>query len=212
MSGVSMSGERLLSSPITGNARCCALAANGNAAAAPPSSEMNWRRLTSSMGSPLREVRSVAATVTGGRCVAAREAYSLRLRCNHRRGGPIFRKDLHHQYAKRQVCLIPRGMCEVPGLKKVLTSFINRLLTSLSECKFAGNHISNSGPNVVMDSDVAVWGKREFGGAQFELTVKLTQVAEDNLLDFDLRRDASCLHGFLSRQAVCSAEQRHQQQ
>ena len=32
------------------------------------------------------------------------------------------------------------------------------------ECELAGNHISNSGPNVVMDSDVAVWGKREFSG------------------------------------------------
>src|SRR6516162_7931407 len=65
---------------------------------------------------------------------------------------------------------------------------------------------------MVMDSDVAVGGKREFGGAQFELTVKLSQVAEDNLVDFYYRRDASCLHGFLSRQAVCSAKQRHQQQ
>src|SRR6516162_3122125 len=65
---------------------------------------------------------------------------------------------------------------------------------------------------MVMDSDVAVGGKREFGGAQFELTVKLSQMAEDNLIDFYFRRDASCLHGFLSRQAVCSAKQRHQQQ
>src|SRR5262245_29220386 len=37
-------------------------------------------------------------------------------------------------------------------------------------------------------------------------------MAEDNLIDFCFRRDASCLHGFLSRQAVCSAKQRHQQQ
>src|SRR5262249_25660424 len=57
------------------------------------------------------------------------------------------------------------GVCEVPGLKIVLASFIDRLLACLSECEFAGNHISNAGPNVVMDSDVAVWGKREFGGA-----------------------------------------------
>src|SRR5207245_9457740 len=54
---------------------------------------------------------------------------------------------------------------EVPGLKIVLASFIDRLLASLSECELAGNNISNSGPNVVMDSDIAVWGKREFGGA-----------------------------------------------
>ena len=50
-----------------------------------------------------------------------------------------------------------------------------------------------------MYSDVAAWGKREFGGSYFELTVKLSQMAEDNLLDLDLRRDASCLYGFLSR-------------
>src|SRR6516165_6925857 len=37
-------------------------------------------------------------------------------------------------------------------------------------------------------------------------------MAEDNLIDFYFRRDTSCLHGFLSRQAVCSAKQRHQQQ
>jgi hypothetical protein len=54
---------------------------------------------------------------------------------------------------------------EVPGLKIVLASFIDRLLASLSECELAGNHVSNSGPNVVMDSDIAVWGKRDFGGA-----------------------------------------------
>src|SRR5262245_24947929 len=30
---------------------CCARAASGHAAAAPPSSEMNWRRLESNMGS-----------------------------------------------------------------------------------------------------------------------------------------------------------------
>src|SRR5215831_12465581 len=99
------------------------------------------------------------------RCVPARKAYSLWLRCNHRGGRPIFRKNLHDQYAKRHVCLILRGVCEVPCFKKVLAGFIDCLLAPLSESKLAGNHISNSGPNVVMDSDVAVWGKREFGGA-----------------------------------------------
>jgi hypothetical protein len=49
--------------------------------------------------------------------------------------------------------------------KIVLTSSINRLLTSLSECKLAENDISNSGANVVMYSDVAIWRKREFDGA-----------------------------------------------
>src|SRR5262249_34208337 len=127
-------------------------------------------------------------------------------RCNHRGGRPILWKDLHDQYAKRQVCLILRGVCEIPCFKIVLASFIDRLLASLSECKLAGNHISNSGANVVMYSDVAVWGKREFGGSYFELTVKLRQVAKDDLLDLDLRGDTSCLHGFLSRQPVCSAK------
>src|SRR5262245_16724730 len=42
-----VAGERLLRSPITGNARCCAPAVNGHAAA-PPSSVMNSRRLTRS--------------------------------------------------------------------------------------------------------------------------------------------------------------------
>jgi hypothetical protein len=38
--------------PITGIAGCCPPAASGHAAAALPSSVMNWRRLTLSMGSP----------------------------------------------------------------------------------------------------------------------------------------------------------------
>src|SRR5262245_50571882 len=109
---------------------------------------------------------------------------SLWLRCNKRGARPIFRENLHDQHAKRQVCLILRGVCEVPGLKIVLTSFIDRLLACLSECELAGNHISNAGPNVVMDSDVAVWGKPEVGGEQFGRTHKLHQVAEDNLVDF----------------------------
>ena len=45
-------GERLLRNPITGIAGCCARAASGHAAAAPPSSVMNSRRL---MLSPLAE-------------------------------------------------------------------------------------------------------------------------------------------------------------
>jgi hypothetical protein len=45
-------------------------------------------------------------------------------RCNHRGGSPIFRRDLHDQYAKRQVCLILCGVGEVPGLKIVLASFM----------------------------------------------------------------------------------------
>jgi hypothetical protein len=38
--------------PTTGIAGCCARAASGHAAAAPPSSVMNWRRLISDMGLP----------------------------------------------------------------------------------------------------------------------------------------------------------------
>jgi hypothetical protein len=38
--------------PITGIAGCCACAASGHAAPAPPSSVMNSRRLMSNMGLP----------------------------------------------------------------------------------------------------------------------------------------------------------------
>src|SRR5262249_53340300 len=44
------SDEAPLRYPITGIAACCARAASGPAAAAPPSSVRNWRRLRSSMG------------------------------------------------------------------------------------------------------------------------------------------------------------------
>src|SRR4029077_13906646 len=137
----------------TGIAGCCARAPSGQAAAAPPMSVMNSRRF----------IRSPARQSARARN-SCRKAYSLWLRCNHRGSRPIFRKNLHDQYAKWQVCLILRGVCEVPGLKIVFARFIDRLLAPLSECKLAGNHISNSGPNVVMDPDVAVRSKREFGG------------------------------------------------
>jgi len=39
------SGDLLLRNPITGIAACCPRAASGHAAAAPPSSVMNARRL-----------------------------------------------------------------------------------------------------------------------------------------------------------------------
>ena len=44
------SGDLPLRNPITGIADCGARAASGHAAAAPPSSVMNWRRRRSSMG------------------------------------------------------------------------------------------------------------------------------------------------------------------
>jgi Resolvase, N terminal domain len=53
--------------PITGILDCCARAASGHAVAAPPSSVMNARRLTSSMGSPfgtLSEANWVSAYCT----------------------------------------------------------------------------------------------------------------------------------------------------
>jgi len=70
-------------------------------------------------------------------------------------------------------------MCEVPRFKKIIPSFVDRRLASLSECDLAENHISNPRANVVMHSEVGLWGKRHFRGSQFELTVELSQVAED---------------------------------
>jgi hypothetical protein len=63
-----------------------------------------------------------------------------------------------------------------------------------------------------MHSEVCLWGKRHLGGAQFELTVKLSQVAEDNLFEFDYRRDAPRFDVFLSRQAMSSAKQHYEDQ
>ena len=83
---------------------------------------------------------------------------------------------------------------------------------SLSEGDLAGKHIPNPGPNVVMHSEVGPWGKRHFGGSQFELIVKFSQMAEDNLFEFDFRRDAPCVHGFLSRQGMCAAKQYDEEQ
>jgi len=81
-------------------------------------------------------------------------------------------------------------MCEVSRFKKIVPSLIDRRLPSLGEGDLAGKHIPNPGSCVVMHSEVCLWGKRHLGGAQFELTVKLSQVAEDNLFEFDYRRDA----------------------
>src|SRR5215468_52538 len=44
--------DLLSRNPTTGIAGCCACATMGHAAAAPPSSVITWRRLTSGMGSP----------------------------------------------------------------------------------------------------------------------------------------------------------------
>jgi hypothetical protein len=81
-------------------------------------------------------------------------------------------------------------MCEVPRFKEIVPSLVDRRPPSLSEGDFAGKHIPNPGPNVVMHSEVGPWGKRQFGGSQFELIVKLSQMAEDHLFEFDFRRDA----------------------
>src|SRR5215475_9355776 len=58
--------------------------------------------------------------------IQARSARSLCLGWNDRRSCPVFRKNLHKQYAKRQCGLILSGMCEVSRFKKVLPSFIDR--------------------------------------------------------------------------------------
>jgi hypothetical protein len=147
--------------------------------------------------------------VRGGHNGALRFKHDRRAYCDL---DPVFRENFHDQYAKRHVCLVFSGMCEVSRFKIVVASFVDCLLASLSECEFTGDNISNSRPNVVMYSDLASGGKGQFGGPQFELAVKFGQVAEDNLLDFDRRRDASCLYGLLSRQAACSGKQRHEQQ
>jgi hypothetical protein len=58
----STAGERLLSSPIIGNARCCARAASGHATAAPPTSAMNSRPaqyLVDKIGGAPEQVRQV---------------------------------------------------------------------------------------------------------------------------------------------------------
>src|SRR6516164_3629770 len=98
-------------------------------------------------------------------------------------------------------------MCEVSRFKKIIPSFIHRCPTTLSEGELTGKNISNPRPNVVMHPKVSVRGKRYFGGSQSELTVKLGEVAENNLVEFDLRRDAPPLHGFLGRQVTCPAKQ-----
>src|SRR6516162_5161247 len=54
--------ELLFRNPTTGIAGCCARAANGHAAAAPPSSAMNWRRF---IRSPRRRVVGHAAAPQG---------------------------------------------------------------------------------------------------------------------------------------------------
>jgi hypothetical protein len=109
----------------------------------------------------------------------------LWVRWNNRRTCPVFRKNLKKQYVERQVCLILSGMCEVPRFKEIVPSLVDRRSPALSEGDFAGKHIPNPGPNVVMHSEVGPRGKRQFGGSQFELIVKLSQMAEDHLFEFD---------------------------
>ena len=63
------SGEKLLRNPITGIVGCCARAASGHAAAAPPSSVMNSRRF---MAPLLRPRAAHYHTVARERCCALR--------------------------------------------------------------------------------------------------------------------------------------------
>ena len=79
-------------------------------------------------------------------------------------------------------------MGKVPCLEKVFSCFIDHRLTSFREGDLAANHIANARTNVVMHSQVGVWGERNFGSSQFVLTVKLNQMAENNLFKLDGRR------------------------
>ena len=63
-----------------------------------------------------------------------------------------------------------------------------------------------------MHSKVSVRGKRQFGGAHFELAVEFRPVAVDNFFELDNRRDAADFDGFLRRQAIRSIKQCHQEQ
>ena len=56
-----VSGDAALRNPITGIAGCCARAASGHAAAAPPSSVMNSRRF---IRSPRRRGRAASAALS----------------------------------------------------------------------------------------------------------------------------------------------------
>ena len=50
-----------------------------------------------------------------------------------------------------------------PVSKKYSRCLIDRRLTSFREGDLAANHIANARTNVVMHSQVGVWGKRNFG-------------------------------------------------
>src|SRR5262244_2453505 len=113
---------------------------------------------------------------------------SFRLRRDNRWTYPILRNEFHNQYAARLLCLVLSGMREVPRFEIIVSSLIDSGVATLSECELAGKNIPNPGPNVMMHSEIGAWSERKFGGAHFVLTVKLNQVAEGNLLEFDLRR------------------------
>jgi hypothetical protein len=76
-------------------------------------------------------------------------------------------------------------MCEVTCFKEIVPSLVDHRPPSLSERDLAGKHVPNPGSNVVVYSEVGPWGKRQFGGSQFELIVKISQMAEDHLFEFD---------------------------
>jgi hypothetical protein len=64
------SGDALRRKPTTGIAGCCVCAANGHAAAAPPSSVMNSRRFYCPMP-PVLPTERIAHLNTAGDCCAA---------------------------------------------------------------------------------------------------------------------------------------------
>src|SRR5262249_62359496 len=73
---------------------------------------------------------------------------SFRLRRDNRWTYPIFRNDLHNQYAARLLCLVLSGMREVPRFEIIVSSLINSGVASLSEFELAGKNSTNPPANV----------------------------------------------------------------
>ena len=82
-----VSGDVALRNPITGIAGCCARAASGHAAAAPPSSVMNSRRF---IRSPRRRGRAASRDVEAERLGGLEIDHQLELgRLHHRQVGGL---------------------------------------------------------------------------------------------------------------------------
>ena len=66
---------------------------------------------------------------------------------------------------------------------------------------------ADAGSDVVVHAKIGVRSKRHFGGAHFVLAVELMEMAVDDLLELDRRRDAAHFDGGLGRQPIGAAEQ-----